>query len=592
MWKRFFVLAFLVCALVGVFGQVHDFDFVSWDDNELVYENPNLNPVSNNSLLQVWLRPYDKLYVPLTYSAYEALAVISKRSIHSDRDGTTSSTINTARSELTPDFDPRPFHIANLFFHIINTLLVYAILRLIVPSNFPAIAGALIFGLHPVQVETVTWVSELKGVLCGSFSLLALWLFSKYISHSQEANRPRWSILFVLSTLCFVLALLSKPSAVVVPLIAWTLGQWVFNCPWRKLASILAPWFGIAFLWICLTRWLQPIELNDLRTVEAGVMSALWTRPLIAGDALTFYLSKLVFPFNLGPDYGRTPASVLSDQTVFLTALVPVGIGIILWSQRWRHSRLIAPVVIFLCGVVANLGLIPFLFQTYSTVADRYLYLSMLGPSLGLAYLINLCKSPLQNRIISAGAITLVLVLGVLSAGQTQHWRNTYALSTHAKAINPKSWIFCYNLGYYLQQKGRLEEAATNYRAAIAIRPNYFQAHNNLSLVLLDLNQVNEAIVHCNKLVQLDASYAPVHIRLGIARARQGQLSVAIKHYEKAAYLDPNNALLHFNWGVALARQGQNKAAISHLTTAQSLNPESQKIRQILAFLQNGSKNK
>src|SRR5207245_2501838 len=203
-----------------------------------------------------------------------------------------------------------------------------------------------------------------------------------------------------LATGFFVLALLAKPTAVVVPVVAWVLDVWSWPQTWRHRRLALLVWLGLALLWGLFTSQVQP--------QDPGAFSPpLWARLLIAGDAVSFYLYKLGVPVWLGPDYGRAPEVLLAQSWLWLTGLAPWGLAVWLWYKRTRVPWLVAAAGVFVAGLLPVLGFIPFGFQNYSTVADRYMYIAMLGLALALAW--GLAQSP--RHVL---AICCVVILGAL----------------------------------------------------------------------------------------------------------------------------------------------------------------------------------
>lgn len=190
--------------------------------------------------------------------------------------------------------------------------------------------------MHPLQVEAVAWVTGLKDVLCGCLSLVAVWQYVEYVRGSEEAagslgrdSAQRARRHYAWATGAFMLALVAKPTAVIVPLVAWILDVWGWQRAWRTRVPALLAWGGMALLWSIVTSHIQP-------ATALVVTPPLWARPLIAGDAITFYLAKLVVPIWLAPDYGRSPEVVLTQSWLWLSGLGPWGLAVVLWWQRTR----------------------------------------------------------------------------------------------------------------------------------------------------------------------------------------------------------------------------------------------------------------
>lgn len=571
MYHRYLFVLFLIVITVAVFWQVHDHEFV-WDDDVNVYENPHLNPGPSPDILRFWQKPYRKLYIPLTYTVWATLARFT-------RTPTTAEGTN---------LDPRLFHVANLVVHLLSMIVVFTILRILVRDDWAACGGTLLFALHPVQVEPVAWVTGMKDVLSGFLSLVALWQYLAYAStrptyttgetekraetwveEQGTPNRKWWSYHYALATLAFMLALLSKPSAVVVPVVAWVLDFWVLRRSVRQSAVALIGWIALAVPFIVLTKLVQSDSGLDFVT-------PLWARPLVASDTVAFYLYRLALPLWLGPDYGRTPELVLRQGWIYVTWIVPFSLAVLLWLWRDQRPWLVASVGIFVAGILPVSGLVPFVFQKVSTVADRYLYVSMLGPALGLAFF--LCQ---RRRLLSVGVVCLLILgfLGIKSAIQTRYWQSSYTLFNHALRLNPNSWTGHNNLGAWLTSQGRLEEAIQHFREVFRIRPNYVKAYHNLGNVLLSQGKFEEAIGQYRQALRINPAYSSsmLHNNLGVALAEQGRIKEAIGHFREGLRKDPthpNNAWVHKNLGNLLVIQGEFEMAIEHYRVALKLVPE------------------
>jgi hypothetical protein len=229
---------------------------------------------------------------------------------------------------------------------------------------------------------------------------------------------------------CFVLALLSKPSAVTLPIVAAAV-MWAVNVRPRVIVVTVVAGALLAVPIVLLTRALQPAL-----DVPATPM---WQRPLVTADAIAFYLGKTLWPPRLAVDYGRTAAAVLASHAAYWTWIVPAVVTAAVLLSRRRV--LIAAWVVFLAGPAANLGLLPFDFQIVSTVADHYVYLGLLGVALALAWLVT--ELPKTVRVVAP----LVIVLAAISFIQAGHWRDSYALWRHAIDVNPRSGLAYGNLG-------------------------------------------------------------------------------------------------------------------------------------------------
>ena len=574
LWLPQAIVLLLTVVTLVVFWPVHSHEFLLWDDHRNIYENPTLQSFSLDHILSFWRAPYMDLYIPFTYMLWALTAAVSRW-------------VSPQPTGGVP-LDPHLFHSLNLLVHLLNVLVVWRIVRLLLgrtmregQSSAPgqtharvewaACSGALLFAVHPLQVETVAWVAGFKDVLCGCLSLVAIWQYLRYASRdadaassgkpSQGQGQRMWRH-YGLVTGIFVLALLAKPTAVVVPVVAWLLDVWGWPRTWRTRMPVVLMWLVIAMLWGIFTTRVQPAT-NVLYTAP------LWARPLIAGDAVAFYLYKFVFPFWLGVDYGRAPEVVLAQSWLWLTGLVPWGLAVWLWYKRAQVPWLTTAAGVVVAGLLPVLGFIPFDFQNYSTVADHYMYTALLGPALALAW--GLAQSP--RRVLAVGCVVVLEVLGIRSAWQTRYWHTTMSLFEHALAVNPRSAVAHNNLGLALAAENRITEAMDHYMEALRLMPSYALAHYHLGLLLMSQGQTQEAIHHYTEAVRLLPTYAEAHNNLGMALANQGRSAEAIEHYIAAVQLQPENAEAHNNLGNVLASQGQTEEAIRHYTAALRLQP-------------------
>ena len=604
-WPPWLGALFCVLVMLAVFGQVWRFAFVWWDDGLHVYDNPLLQSLTWDHVLAFWRAPYAELYIPLTYTLWALTAAVAR--------GTSAPPAGA--DALVPAW----FHGLNLLGHLVCVLVVWRLVRLLLDRTVPrpaaalplrrvdwaACGGTLLFAVHPVQVEAVAWVTGFKDVLCGVLSCVALWQYVQYARGSAEAAASDTSASahgrgpgrrYWLATGIFALALLAKPTAVVVPVVAWLLDVWGWPQTWRRRKWALLAWLGLALLWGWFTSQVQP-------PAAGAFIPPVWARCLIAGDAVTFYLSQLALPLWLGPDYGRSPAVVLSQGWYWLTGLLPWGLAVWLWFQRRRRPWLVATASVLVAGLLPVLGLVPFAFQTYSTVADRYMYLAMLGPALALAW--GLAR--VHRRWVAVSCAVTLGVLGLRCAWQAHYWRESVALFEHALTVNPRSSVAYNTLGmvlaahnrlpeatrYYteamrlpppnpqahnnlgnvLRRQGQMAQAMQQYQAALRLKPTFAQAHNNLGATLADQGRMAEAIRHYTVALQLHPRYVEAHFNLGNALRRQGQMAEAMQQYQAALRLKPTFAEAHNNLGATLANQGRMAEAIRHYTVALQLHP-------------------
>jgi hypothetical protein len=512
---RYLGLVLLVSVLV--FIPAAGFEFVNLDDNINVYRNGNVTDPSLPNILEFWKGPYQNLYIPLTYTLWALQAKLSALFLSGPDD--------------LPD--PFIFHTINILVHLVTIGGIFAIIRTLVKDLSATVIGTLLFAIHPVQVQPVVWVTGFKDVLCGMWSVLAIWQYCRY---TQAGSRKHRGWYYAVATICFSLALLSKPSAVVLPLVVGTIAYLLLN---RKLGALLLellPWVILSLPQILVSRQAQSVAPKHL------FLPSLGERFLVAGDAITFYLSKFILPMGLTVDYGRTPQFVLGEWWIYFTGIIPyVLAALVMWKMR--HRWLLAVSLIFVISLTPVLGFVTFDFQYMSTVANRYLYLAIFGPVIGISHWL----AGQRKKLVIILALGVVTLLGIKSAIQVQTWRDSRTLYQHTIKINPRSWVAYSNLGRTLIKLGEIEEATYYFLMAVQANPNSAKAHFNLGSQYRNLNQPEKAIVHYRKAVELRPTYELAYVNLGDTYLGLARKEETIWPYQQAVQLNPDLEPVHMN---------------------------------------------
>jgi len=552
--SRLLVGAILVVVLVVTFLPTLGLSFVTWDDDVNIYENPYLKPPTWDGIARFWREPYEGLYAPLTYTVWAGISALTYKPADGAQKG---------------NLEPQPFHLCNLIVHILNVLLVFAILCVIfdklvpgVRTELPASVGAMLFGLHPLQVEPIAWATGLKDLLSAGLGLCALLLYLGYSAASEwHGARRRVISYYAFGLLALILALLAKPTAAVIPLMAMILETLIAKQSMRRAMVGLLPWLVVSVAAIAFAKIIQTGE-------HMRFVSPIWSRLFIAGDALAFYIAKVVYPINLATDYGRSPEYVLGKWWLFITWLVPACLTLLM-VRRGGRVLLIAW-ILCVVGVLPVLGFVPFVFQSYSTVADRYMYLSMIGPSLALAWTI---ASSRKVAVLYA-CFTALLAVAVVSNVQSRYWKNTTALFEHTLRVNSSSPVAYYNMGMECVSQNRLDEAIEQFKRAIIMRPDYAKAHNNLGVALAGRGDVMEGIEHLQEAVSIKPDYAVAHYNLGIALLSQNDTEGALEHLSEAVRIFPDHLEAQLSLGKLLARIGMSEKAASHFEQVVRIDPK------------------
>lgn len=520
-WKTLGIPTILIAIILLVYGCNFTHGFVWWDDQDTIFHNPDFLPPTLKSAFAYWTRLPNETYYynPVVYTAWALASAVAYDPAHNS-------------------LAAWPFHLISLAVHAFSAFIVFRLLIRLTGSHrpLPALIGALVFLLHPVQVEAVAWASGLKDLLCGLFTFLALlaWLNATDLTPSNTPSR-RWTY-YGLGTTCFILALLSKPLAVIVPLLAGVTEWAAYHTPLRKLAVRLVPWIVISVAAAAFAKCFLPASVVP--------HPALWARPLLAGDALAFYLYKVSVPWHYAPDYGRRPADVLGTAWVYVAWIVPFAVAMvcaITWRRGVRQFAL--AFALFVIGVLPVLGLIPFDFQYFSTVSDHYLYVAMFGIAIACAVTFK-CLDSIPTRIVT---ILVLTTFAALSFVQSQYWRDDKTLWTHTIVVNPHSFAGYSQLGFAYWRAQQPEKAAQAYREAIRLNPNHPNGHDLWLYYArkgdLDaaIHEIDQYILAADQLPPLRKSIVPMLYNYkGEMLMVLGRSDEAVAEFQRALEIQPN----------------------------------------------------
>ena len=470
-------------------------------------------------------------------------------------------------------FNATGYHVFNVLLHGINALMVWTVLRrLAVPGAW---LGAAFFALHPVQVESVAWITELKNTQSTFFYLLALLSWMRF----AEGQTPRPWRFYVLALFLHAAALFSKTTACTLPA-AMVLVLWLQHKPigWRRIAQvvpflILGVGTGLAAVW-----WERYLGnyLMDVGQSFSGV-----DRLLIATRALWFYAAKLVWPMKLTFSYPRWDINAL-DPIQYVWLIACVALALLLWLRRGIFGRgPIVAVVFFVAALSPLLGFIPVYTFRYSFVADHYQYVASMGPLALAAAGITTAFHSIEKRkplLKPMFCGLLLLVLGALTWRQSATYSNVQTLWQTTIERNPGSYLAHNNLGNILFKKGRVDGAIAHYFKALAIKPDYAETHYNLGTALMQQGHFDEAIAHLQEAAQPRPDSQKVQAMawetLGGLLLQQGREDEAIADYQSALRLDPGLASARSGLGNVLLGRGRVAEAIANYEAAIRLEPD------------------
>lgn len=441
------------------------------------------------------------------------------------------------------------YHLANLAQHLIAAGLFALILRrLAVPG---ALLAAAIFALHPVQVESVAWISEQKNTLSLVFYLGAVLAYLRF--HDGRQRRHYW-IAFGL----FGLALLTKsvtatlPAALLVVL-WWRHGRlW-----WRKDVLPLLPWFVVGATAGLFTAWVERYLIG----AAGEAFELTWLqRGLLAGRVIGFYLGNLVWPSGLAFIHPRWTIDPTAGWQ-WLPAVGVLVVTLLLWRWRTMNRGPLAAFLLFAGSLFPVLGFFDVFPFRYSFVADHFQYL----PNLGLIALLG-AGVAVTVRWIRRGARFALGAAGLgglwlLTAQQTPMYRDVEALYRTTLQRNPECWMAHNNLALGLSARGQRREALIHLRQAVRLKPDYFDGHNNLGLNLSQAGHHQSALPHLRRAVELNPNSGQARNNLGIALAGCGRPDDAIAAFRAALHFLPDSPSAHDNYAKALRLVGRNEEA-------------------------------
>jgi protein O-mannosyl-transferase len=469
------------------------------------------------------------------------------------------------------------YHILNILLHFFSALLIVTILRrLDIPGAWLA-AG--IFALHPVMVESVAWISELKNTLSGVFFFGA---GLAYLNFDVKREKKH----FVIAFLLFLFGLLAKSTIATLPaallvVFWWKRGRIV----WKRDAAPLLPFFVIGIISGLFTAW---VERRLIGAVGGEFDFTIIDRSLIAGRAVWFYLYKLFWPADLIFTYPRWQIDAATVWQYLFPAALLFAVGLF-WRLRNRSRTPLAALLYFMGMLFPSLGFFNIYPFRYSFVADHFQYFASIGPITAVATCIaqgtGLLRERFRRPALWLVCGILISVLYLLSWKQSGMYFNAETLYRTTIQKNPDSWMAHTNIGHLLTDKGQTDEAMAHLEKAVQLAPHSGEAHNNLGVLLARIGRTDEAMAQYKKAVELEPNLVKPHNNLGILLGKTGRTDEAMVHFQKALELNPDFIEAHNNLGVLLKKMGRTDEAMMHFRKVLGLNPNDVEAQNSLGLL-------
>lgn len=551
---------FLAFIIVLIYFPVLNNGFVAWDDDLYVYENNNIRTIDVNFIKSLLTDEFN-LWHPLTI-------------------------ISHAIDYAIWGLNPWGHHLTSLILHALNTALFFIVIIKLIEYGrsandakylktspnvlLPSIITSLIFGIHPIHVESVAWISDRKDLLCTFFFLLSIISFLKY---AISANSKR-SIFYILSLFFFLLALISKPMAVSLPLVLLILDFY----PLKRLSTktglknirlVLVE--KIPFLFLTIISSLITIyayhSTGSAHTIETV---PLITRTLLVVKAYIFYLVKMILPFNMAPLYPKSLTFEFLGLT-YTEALILFTTITLFCIMSLKKTRLLISVWLFY--IITLLPVIGIVQSGIPSLADRYIYLPSLGPFLlagsGLAFIFERYQGK-RYRIVIFGILLLSFgLLAKTATNQIAVWHDSLTLWSHQIETYPNSGYKAYdNRGIAYGSLGNYHQAIKDFDRAIELNPNNAVAYSNRGNAYNSLGKRQQALEDLNKAIKLDPQYFKAYNNRGNAYFGLKDYNMAIEDYKQTIKLDSQFAPAYYNVGRVYLHLGENKESRTNFNKA------------------------
>lgn len=487
------------CVGVCVYGASLGNKFVPFDDDYLVMKNPLVEELSPGSIRAAFTTYDPELYIPLTFISYQI-------------------------DERLGGGMPGMFHVTNLVLHIANAFLVFVLLSLLCESEWVAVFCGLLFLVHPINVEAVSWVSGRKDLLSTFFALTALIAYVRYVQTKK-------SLSLLLSWELFLLALLAKVMPITLPALLLLIDFWSDRRITKQVLREKVPFLGLSLIFGIIALGGKSVETHSLGA---------WQWLLLASRSVTFTLQHIVLPLRLHLLYYNNQPLTLLRPDIALSVAFLLGLGVFLLRTRKRYPRLAAGISFFLIALFPTFFNLAKRDETYFS-SDRYAYFPLLGLLLLLAWALPLAARNLRmRRTIAAGGAAILAIFAAISIAQTSFWKDGITLLTHELLYAPRSVIALNNRAGEYGRINEYDKALADYTRASAIAPDDVTILDNIAMIHASEGQYPLALDLLNRSLSMDPRAAQTHFALSVVFHFLGRQQDAKDAFSNALALDPS----------------------------------------------------
>jgi protein O-mannosyl-transferase len=545
----FYIALGLIVAVLCAYAGIVRADFIIFDDNSHVFENPVVTAgLTWPGVVDAFVQPRASLWIPLTWISFMLDVSVF-------------------------GLNPGAMHAVNLAWHTASTVLLFYTLRRMTGRLWASAFVAALFGVHPLSVESVAWITERKNVLCGFFWLASIAAYARY----AERPRPRP---YIFALVFAALAMLAKPMAVTLPctlllLDFWPLRRFEWAVVWRRVGEKL-PFFALTIL----TSWMaiQGRRSEAVVSLETVTLGSRLSNALVS---YAEYLGDFFWPVHLAAFYPHPidPQPLLAGGALVLLAAVTVA-AILVWK---RHPYVLIGWLWFLGTIVPNIGVVQIGSQAR---ADRFTYIALIGISMALAWLVA-DRWPKPPRWLGVAAGVVLLACSALTARQVGYWMNGTTLFEQTIAVTKNNACAYANAGLHRARDGEFEKAIPHYQASLRIQPDQAMIWRKFGVALIQLGKPQEAVGALRTGLQYAPTDFPARYQLGVALQESGATDEAIQTLQEILRDVPNSAGVHYHLALALGNKGRKEEGVEHLREAARLAPNDAKIAEALEKMNN-----